>query len=89
MARIAPCLRRSHGSLNLNPAPRVIRADAAYCGSGVVLGDAYRDVAACLVATLARRGGGIVYCGTHKGLMGVLADAAPSVQALVHQTGRQ
>lgn len=49
---------------------------AVYCGSNTGRGDAYLRAAAKLGSVLASRGINIVYGGTHKGLMGALADAA-------------
>jgi uncharacterized protein (TIGR00730 family) len=54
---------------------RALRRIGVYCGSNFGTGDAFRAVAAGLGAELARRRIGLVYGGTHKGLMGVLADA--------------
>ncbi|MGE0846594.1 MAG: TIGR00730 family Rossman fold protein [Flavobacteriaceae bacterium] len=63
---------------------RRIRRIAVYCGSNVGKGDAYTQAAAELGAEIARRGIGIVYGGTHKGLMGALADAALAAGGDVH-----
>jgi len=63
---------------------RVIRHVAVFCGSNPGLGDTYEKAAAELGAALARRGVGIVYGGTHKGLMGILADAALAGGGHVH-----
>lgn len=49
---------------------------AVYCGSNTGQGDAYLRAASELGTVLAARGIKIVYGGTHKGLMGALADAA-------------
>lgn len=54
---------------------RSIRAVAVFCGSNVGHGEAYKEAAAALGRTLGERGLTLVYGGTHKGLMGVLADA--------------
>ena len=54
---------------------RSIDAIAVFCGSNLGDGDAYRDAAIRLGRELARRHITLVYGGTHKGLMGVLADA--------------
>jgi hypothetical protein len=56
--------------------PRYISRVAVFCGSNAGRGEVYRDAAARLGATLASRHIGIVYGGTHKGLMGILADSA-------------
>ncbi|EIZ77883.1 hypothetical protein WSK_3554 [Novosphingobium sp. Rr 2-17] len=63
---------------------REIRNVAVFCGSNAGLGDIYEKAAADLGATLARRGIGIVYGGTHKGLMGILADSALAGGGKVH-----
>ena len=55
---------------------RTIRSIAVYCGSNFGEGDAYRAAAASLGRVLAEQSIELVYGGTHKGLMGVLADAA-------------
>lgn len=49
---------------------------AVYCGSNNGRGDVYLRAAAELGTVLASSGINIVYGGTHKGLMGALADAA-------------
>lgn len=49
---------------------------AIYCGSNTGRGAHYMDAAAQMGTELATRGIEIVYGGTHKGLMGALADAA-------------
>jgi len=64
--------------------PREIRSIAIFSGSNVGRGDRYREQAAELGAELARRGLSIVYGGTHKGLMGYLADAALAGGGSVH-----
>ncbi|MFK7762229.1 MAG: TIGR00730 family Rossman fold protein [Roseobacter sp.] len=53
-----------------------IKTVAVYCGSNTGRGDIYMRAAANLGSELASRGMNIVYGGTHKGLMGALADAA-------------
>ena len=53
-----------------------IRSVAVYCGSNFGKGDAYRIAAAELGTLLGRDGITLIYGGTHKGLMGILADAA-------------
>ncbi|MEM7522365.1 MAG: TIGR00730 family Rossman fold protein [Pseudomonadota bacterium] len=53
-----------------------IKTVAVYCGSNTGRGDAYLAAAAHLGGVLAARGIEIVFGGTHKGLMGALADAA-------------
>lgn len=53
-----------------------IKTVAVYCGSNTGRTGQYLDAAAQLGKTLAVRGIAIVYGGTHKGLMGALADAS-------------
>ncbi|MEM1289189.1 MAG: TIGR00730 family Rossman fold protein [Pseudomonadota bacterium] len=61
-----------------------IRSIAIYCGSNVGEGDQYLKAASELGAALAKAGLITVYGGTHKGLMGALADAALSAGGEVH-----
>ena len=49
---------------------------AVFCGSNVGHSPDHRAAAEALGGEIARRGLGLVYGGTHMGLMGVLADAA-------------
>lgn len=63
---------------------RTLSAIAIFCGSNVGEGEAYKEASAALGAALARRGIAIVYGGTHKGLMGILADAALAEGGRVH-----
>jgi hypothetical protein len=63
---------------------RRFSAVAVFCGSNFGRGEAYREAAAALGRELARRGLALVYGGTHKGLMGVLADAALAEGGEVH-----
>ena len=53
-----------------------LRRIAIYCGSNTGRGAHYMEAAAQMGTELATRGIGVVYGGTHKGLMGALADAA-------------
>lgn len=53
-----------------------IKTVAVYCGSNTGRGDGYLQAAAALGSECAARDLRIVYGGTHKGLMGALADAA-------------
>jgi uncharacterized protein (TIGR00730 family) len=55
-----------------------------FCGSNFGRGDAYREATASLGRVLAQNGIEIVYGGTHKGLMGVVADAALAAGGRVH-----
>ena len=53
-----------------------IRSMAVYCGSNTGQGDAYVRAASELGSELAARDIRLIYGGTHKGLMGALANAA-------------
>jgi uncharacterized protein (TIGR00730 family) len=53
-----------------------VRRIAVFCGSNHGSSPDYAAAARALGAGIARRGIGLVYGGTHMGLMGVLADAA-------------
>jgi uncharacterized protein (TIGR00730 family) len=53
-----------------------IRSVAVFCGSNFGTAPEYAASAAHLGALIAQRGLTLVYGGTHKGLMGVVADAA-------------
>lgn len=64
--------------------PRRIASIAIFSGSNVGRGERYREEATALGAAIARRGISIVYGGTHKGLMGYLADAALAAGGTVH-----
>ncbi len=55
---------------------RQLRSVAVFCGSNFGSGDAYRNAAVALGHEMAARGMTLIYGGTHKGLMGVLANAA-------------
>lgn len=57
---------------------------AVYCGSNVGRDPAFLAGASELGAHLARRGIGVVYGGTHKGLMGALADGALNAGGTIH-----
>ena len=48
---------------------------AVFCGSNFGVSEAYADAARGLGLEMAARGIALVYGGTHKGLMGVIADA--------------
>jgi len=63
---------------------RELRRIGVYCGSNFGTGDAYRAAASALGTELARRRIGLVYGGTHKGLMGVLADAVIAAGGATH-----
>ena len=63
---------------------RRISRVAVFCGSNVGRGEAYGRAAAGLGRELARRGIGLVFGGTIKGLMGVLADAVLDAGGSAH-----
>ena len=63
---------------------RALRRIGVYCGSNFGAGEAFRAAAAGLGAELARRQIALVYGGTHKGLMGVLADAVLAAGGTAH-----
>jgi uncharacterized protein (TIGR00730 family) len=63
---------------------RALRRIGVYCGSNFGAGNAFRAAAAGLGAELARRHIGLVYGGTHKGLMGVIADAVLAAGGEAH-----
>lgn len=52
-----------------------LRSVAVFCGSNFGVSPEYAEAARALGTALAARGIALVYGGTHKGLMGVLADA--------------
>lgn len=61
-----------------------VRSVAVYCGSNFGEGDAYRIAAAELGTLLGRDGITLIYGGTHKGLMGILADAVLEAGGSAH-----
>lgn len=63
---------------------RDIRKICIFCGSNFGRSDVYREAATALGRELAAHGIEIVYGGTHKGLMGVIADAALAAGGRVH-----
>ncbi|WP_421724420.1 TIGR00730 family Rossman fold protein [Bauldia sp.] len=63
---------------------REIQSIAVYCGSNTGKGSAFLDGARDLGSLLGRSGIRLVYGGTHKGLMGALADAALTEGGQVH-----
>lgn len=71
----------------MNDSP--LRSVAVFCGSNFGTAPAYAEAAAALGRALAARGIGLVYGGTHKGLMGVVADAVldagGSVTGIINQ----
>ncbi|GAA4337148.1 TIGR00730 family Rossman fold protein [Pigmentiphaga soli] len=54
----------------------LLRRIAVFCGSNPGISPAYADAARALGQAIAGRGIELVYGGTHKGLMGLMADAA-------------
>lgn len=52
-----------------------LRSVAVFCGSNFGVSEAYAEAARNLGALMARQGITLVYGGTNKGLMGVVADA--------------
>ncbi len=65
-------------------APRQFRFIAVFCGSNTGQGEAYREAAIALGTAIGQRGITLVFGGTDKGLMGVLADAAKAAGGRVH-----
>jgi uncharacterized protein (TIGR00730 family) len=63
---------------------RPIKAIAVFCGSNFGGSNVYRSGAERLGATLAEAGITLVYGGTTKGLMGVLAEATLETGGSVH-----
>jgi uncharacterized protein (TIGR00730 family) len=61
-----------------------LRTIAVYSGSNFGVGDDYRNAAALLGRTLAAKNLIMVYGGTNKGLMGIVADAALQAGGEVH-----
>lgn len=64
--------------------PHTIRSIAVYCGSNTGFGEAYVAAARALGAEIGRRGLTLIYGGTIKGLMGVVADATLAAGGPVH-----
>ena len=63
---------------------RQLQRVTVYCGSNVGNRPDYAEGAAALGRAIARRGAVLVYGGTHKGLMGILADAALAAGGEAH-----
>lgn len=63
---------------------RKITRIAVFCGSNVGRGNTFAKAASQLGTEISSRGIEIVYGGTHKGLMGCLADAALANNGQVH-----
>jgi uncharacterized protein (TIGR00730 family) len=66
------------------PVSRSIRSIAVFCGSNTGRGEIYLDAARSLGNEIGQAGIRLVYGGTHKGLMGILADAALAAGGEVH-----
>ncbi|MCZ8182647.1 MAG: TIGR00730 family Rossman fold protein [Beijerinckiaceae bacterium] len=65
-------------------APRPIRSIAVFCGSNTGLGETYIEAAKALGQAIGARGLTLVYGGTNKGLMGLLADATRAAGGHAH-----
>jgi uncharacterized protein (TIGR00730 family) len=63
---------------------RLIKSVCVFCGSNFGTGDLYRNAAVAMGRELALRGITLIFGGTHKGLMGVLADAVLDGGGTVH-----
>lgn len=63
---------------------RKIERIAVFCGSNSGDGEGFKQGAAALGRAIGGQGIGLVYGGTHMGLMGVLADAALEAGGHVH-----
>lgn len=63
---------------------RAISSIALFCGSNTGLGDTYTQAAKALGNEIGRRGITLVYGGTHKGLMGIVADAVLAAGGRAH-----
>lgn len=63
---------------------RDLAAVAVFCGSNTGQGDVYIQGAAALGRAIGERGLTLVYGGTHKGLMGALADACLEARGSIH-----
>jgi uncharacterized protein (TIGR00730 family) len=63
---------------------REIRSIAVFCGSNTGKGEAYLQATQTLGKAIGERGLTLVYGGTNKGLMGVIADAAQAAGGKVH-----
>jgi len=60
----------------MNSTPTSLRSVAVFSGSNFGVSPDYAQQACALGTAIARRGMRMIYGGTHKGLMGVVADAA-------------
>ena len=68
----------------MKPVKRELRSIAVFCGSNFGDSDIFSSAAAKLGEEIAHRGIRLVYGGTNKGLMGVLADSALKHGGHVH-----
>lgn len=68
--------REGSGGFPGSAGPQSLRRVAVFCGSNAGGAPAYVEAARSLGSALGARGIGLVYGGTHMGLMGALADAA-------------
>jgi uncharacterized protein (TIGR00730 family) len=64
--------------------PRALSSIAVFCGSNFGAGPAYAEAAAALGKVMAAAGITLVYGGTTKGLMGVVADAILAAGGQAH-----
>jgi predicted Rossmann-fold nucleotide-binding protein len=60
-----------------------IRSIVVFCGSNFGVSPVYADAARALGTEMGRRGLKLIYGGTNKGLMGVLAESAMEADAKV------
>ncbi|PZO00440.1 MAG: TIGR00730 family Rossman fold protein [Hyphomicrobiales bacterium] len=63
---------------------RSITSVALFCGSNTGLGETYQHAARTLGTDIGRRGITLVFGGTHKGLMGIVADAVLAAGGQAH-----
>lgn len=63
---------------------RAISSIALFCGSNTGLGETYTQAARALGREIGQRGITLVYGGTHKGLMGIVADAVLAAGGRAH-----
>lgn len=63
---------------------RAISSIALFCGSNTGLGETYTQAARALGSEIGQRGITLVYGGTHKGLMGIVADAVLAAGGRAH-----
>ncbi|MDB5799239.1 MAG: family Rossman fold protein [Rhodocyclales bacterium] len=70
--------------MSTNEIESKLKSVAVFCGSNFGISDAYAEGARALGQALAERGITLVYGGTHKGLMGVVADAVLQAGGKAH-----